>query len=74
MSAPTMSPTPAIKAAEAAWQRAAHNHTIVDSHHTARAEEAAWDAYAALCDEAGKCLQPGCVTHSPERAWCEAHA
>lgn len=36
-------------------------------------EASAWDRYAEICDEVGKCLEPSCNAHSPNRAWCTDH-
>jgi hypothetical protein len=59
--------------AERAWHKAHAEHERIDTIHTYKAEQSAWDVYANLCDEAGQCLQPGCRRHSPEAAWCLEH-
>jgi hypothetical protein len=63
----------AIREAERVWRTANEANDRIGSLRTYRAEESAWDRYAALCDEAQQCLQVGCRATCTDWAYCPKH-
>lgn len=66
-------PPSKIVRAERDWYRAYADHERIDSERSHAAEQAAWETYAELCDEAQQCLQPGCRRTSIRTAYCSWH-